>query len=227
MCGSSRSSGSGVRVQPDLDPVVEREAGVLAEVLDRPLELAGVALGQQLRRQLRVDHDDEALVAGDRRAGSRRRQHLDLVGGERDATEGHGAVRRGTRPRHPGPRPSPPGSPSPRRLPIFGSSGFTRRSTRSDSSPISSTDADVDLVADECEQRVPLAEVAAGQRDPEAGKRLADADPGRAAERPGKVHGPARGRHRLLERLVAERGQLVGRPGRQVDASRVRPRRPR
>ena len=36
-------------VEPQLDPVVELEAGVLAQVLDRALELAGVALGDAAR----------------------------------------------------------------------------------------------------------------------------------------------------------------------------------
>jgi hypothetical protein len=45
----------------------------------------------------------------------------------------------------------------PSRFPIFGRSGFTRRSTRSDSSPISSTSRDVDLVADEASSSRPIA----------------------------------------------------------------------
>ena len=76
-CGATRR---GQAVDPQLDPVVELEAGVLAQVLDRPLELAGVALGAQLRGQLRVDDDDEALVVGDRGPGPRRGLDLDLVG---------------------------------------------------------------------------------------------------------------------------------------------------
>ena len=71
--------GVGQAVDPQLDPVVEREAGVLAQVLDRPLELAGVALGPELVGQLGVDDDDEALVVGDRRARPRAGEDLDLV----------------------------------------------------------------------------------------------------------------------------------------------------
>ena len=38
------------------------EPGLLAQVLDRPLQLAGVALGAERRRQLGVDDDDQAVV---------------------------------------------------------------------------------------------------------------------------------------------------------------------
>ena len=55
----------GQAVDPELDPVVEGKAGLLAEVLDRPLELARVALGTEVVGQLGVDDDDEALVVGD------------------------------------------------------------------------------------------------------------------------------------------------------------------
>ena len=46
----------------------------------------------ELRRQLRVDDDDEALVVGDRGPRSRRCEDLDLVRGERDPGKRHGAV---------------------------------------------------------------------------------------------------------------------------------------
>ena len=72
----------GERIYPHLDPVVERQLRFAAEVLDRPLELSGVALGEELRGQLGVDDDDQTLVVGDRRPGPRGRQDLDLVGGQ-------------------------------------------------------------------------------------------------------------------------------------------------
>ena len=50
-----RRHGARQAVDPELDAVVERELGVLAQVLDRALELAGVALGAELGGQLRVD----------------------------------------------------------------------------------------------------------------------------------------------------------------------------
>ena len=75
-------AGEAVRDGPDpqVDPVVELEAGLAAQVLDGPRELAGVALGDELGRQLGVDDDDEAVVVGDRGARPRRRLDLDLVG---------------------------------------------------------------------------------------------------------------------------------------------------
>ena len=79
-------------VDPQLDPVVELEAGLAAQVLDRPGELAGVALGAQLGRQLGVEDHHEAVVLGDGRAGPRRGLDLDLVGGQRHARQRHRAV---------------------------------------------------------------------------------------------------------------------------------------
>ena len=83
LLGDARRGAAATRsaqaVDPELDPVVERQPGLLAQVLDRALELARVALGPELGRQLGVDDDDQALVVGDGRAGPRRREDLDLV----------------------------------------------------------------------------------------------------------------------------------------------------
>ena len=74
------------RSTTSVDPVVELQLGLLAQVLDGPLQLAGVALGPQLGRQLRVDDHDQALVVGDGGARPRRGLDLDLV-----RREGHAA----------------------------------------------------------------------------------------------------------------------------------------
>ncbi len=66
----------------------------------------------------------------------------------------------------------------------------------------------VDLVGDQAEQLVALGEVAAGQREPHPGERLADLEAGVPAQGPGQLDGPPGGGHRAFERLVAETGQL-------------------
>ena len=156
-CGSTAA---GSAVDPQLDPGVEVEPGVLAEVLDRALELAGVALGAQLGRELGVDDDDEALVVGD--------------GGARAAAWPGSRPRRARASRRPAStEPSAwisnapsraaaitAGIAAPSRLPIFGSSGLTRRSTSSDSSPISSTALTLTSSRDQREQRVGSGSVA-------------------------------------------------------------------
>ena len=43
---------------PDVDPGIEGQLGFAAQVLDCPLQLAGIALGYELGRELHVDHDD-------------------------------------------------------------------------------------------------------------------------------------------------------------------------
>ena len=52
-------------IEPQLDAVVEIELSLLAQVLDGPLELAGVALGAQLGSERRVDDRDQAVVVAD------------------------------------------------------------------------------------------------------------------------------------------------------------------
>ena len=79
-------------VDPQHDPVVEVQLGLLAQVLDRALELAGVALGAEVGRQLGVEHDDEPVVVRDRGPRARRRLDLDLVRGERHAAQRHRAI---------------------------------------------------------------------------------------------------------------------------------------
>ena len=208
------------RVDPDLDPVVERELGFAAEVLDRPLELAGVALGAELRRQRGVDDDDQPLVVGDRRPGSR------ASPGSRPR-RAPGSARPGRRCRPAGSSTSPAraaamiaGIRSPYFRPILGRSGLTRRSTSSDSSPMSSTDLTLTSSAISPSSASRSAQLAAGQGEPQPGQRLADLEPGVAAERPGELDRPTGGRHRRLERLRP--GARPARPSarRQVDAVR-------
>ena len=86
--GGAGSTGRRRRSDGQVDPVVELQAGVASEVLDGPLQLAGVALAAQLVGELGVDHHDEALVVGDGRPRTGSRQDLHLVGRELDATEG-------------------------------------------------------------------------------------------------------------------------------------------
>ena len=96
------------------------------------------------------------------------------------------------------------GSPPPSRLPIFGRSGLTRRSTSSESSPIRSIALHVQLVRDEIEQL--LAHLDASIRDARSRRAPAAAGPGsrpasgasgrarrRAARRPSTARAPRRG----------------------------------
>ena len=109
----------------------------------------------------------------------------------------------------------------PSRLPIFGRSGLTRRSTRSDSSPISSTSRTLTSSRTRLEQRVALAEVAAGQREPQPGERLADADAGRCRAASGPARRPSGPSPSPSSRAsIAKRRELVGRPAGQVDGVR-------
>ncbi len=95
----------GDRPDPQVDAVVEGQVGVLAEVLDGPLQFASVALRDEGRRQLGVEDDDETVVAGNGRPRPGCCLDLDLVGRERVAGERHRAVRRRTRRRRSAPRP--------------------------------------------------------------------------------------------------------------------------
>src|SRR5829696_5250136 len=79
-------------IEPQLDPRVEVEPRVLAQVLDRALELPSIALGAEVPGELRVDDHHEPLVVGDGRAGPRRREDLDLVRREGGITERDRAV---------------------------------------------------------------------------------------------------------------------------------------
>ena len=84
--GEVRGDGRRDGPDPQVDPVVELEAGLAAQVLDGPL----AARGRRPRRRssgvsCRVEDDDQAVVVGDRGPGSRRRLDLDLVRRQRDA----------------------------------------------------------------------------------------------------------------------------------------------
>ena len=92
-------------VEPEADPIVQRQLGGLAQLLDGALELARVALGAQLIGELGVDDHDEALVVRHRGAGSRRGLDLDLVGEPASRRPAARRRRAGTRPRPPGPPP--------------------------------------------------------------------------------------------------------------------------
>src|SRR5664280_3526250 len=89
-----RADSRGVRaeVRDELDPVVELEGRIAPQVLDGPLELAGVALGTQFVGELDVDHHDEPLVVRDRGSRARRGHDLDLVRCQHQAGDGDGAV---------------------------------------------------------------------------------------------------------------------------------------
>ena len=92
-------------VDPQHDPVVEVQLRLLAQVLDRALELAGVALGAQLGRQLGVEHDDEPVAVGDRGARSRASPGSRPRRPRASRRPASPSRRRGTRPR---PRGRPP-----------------------------------------------------------------------------------------------------------------------
>ena len=94
----------------------------------------------------------------------------------------------------------------------------------SDSSPISSTSLDVDLVADQGEEGVAIRKVAAGQGEPQPGQRLADPDAGRAraasgparppsGSSPSPARAPRRGRRRARPPASASGGREFGRLG--------------
>ena len=141
---------------PDVYPLVELEAGVLAEVLDRPLQLPGISFRDEIRGELGVEDDDEALVAGDDRAGPRRRVDLDLVRCEGEAGERDGAVRvelNGSLARggHHGRYLGAQALPDLRQERLHPAVHEVRLVADQLDLP------DVDLVADEAQQRVPLA----------------------------------------------------------------------
>ena len=64
--GQERGHGLGQPDDPQLDPVIELQLGVPAQVLDRPRELARVAFGAKRVGQRGVEDDDEALVVARR-----------------------------------------------------------------------------------------------------------------------------------------------------------------
>ncbi len=78
--------------------------------------------------------------------------------------------------------------------------------------------AHVELVGDQAQQRVALGQVPSRHRQPQSGKRLANAQPGLRPQAAGQLHGATYRRHARLQADVPERAQLVGRPARQVHA---------
>ena len=116
----------------------------------------------------------------------------------------------------------------PRRLPIFGSSGLTRRSTSAESSSMTLDLLDVDLVGEQLEQVVVrVASPRSGSASHSRRERLADPDAGLAAQRPGQVDGPADDGHRRLERARrGTRARSRGRPGASGGRCRARRARP-
>ena len=77
---------------------------------------------------------------------------------------------------------------------------------------------DVHLVGDQLEQRLPLRELAAGQRKPHKGQGLTDLQTGLTTERSGQLDRAASRGHRRLEPLVPVPRKLGTRPAGQVDA---------
>ena len=174
-------------VEPQPDPRVEIEAGVLAQVLDRALELAGIALGDERRRELGVDDDDEALVVRDGRPGQRAREDLDLVGRQRLSGERHRAVRvdlelaraRGGHDRRDR-RAEPLADLRKERPDAAARRAPSRRRSRSSAFTLSSSEM---RSSSSWLTSMPRS----GHRDPRARERLPDADPGLGAERPGEL----------------------------------------
>ena len=80
--GRCAATVGGAPGDPQLDPVVELEAGFPTQVLDGPGDLAGITFRAQLRGQLRVEDHDEAVILGHGRARPGCRLDLDLVGSE-------------------------------------------------------------------------------------------------------------------------------------------------
>ena len=189
----------------EVDPVVELQACVAAEVLDRPLELACVALRAQLVGQLGVDDDDQPLVVGDGRPRAGRRKDLHLVRGQQDAPEGHGAVRpdleaalagRGHDGRDRGAK-LLPDLRQERLDPPLHQPGFV----------VDPHDLlDVDLLGNDVQQRVELRVILARQGDPETGQRLAGPQAGPRPERPGQLHRALGDLHPVLEGFVTQAG---------------------
>ena len=90
--GRWAATASGTLAGPQVDPVVQLEPRLAAQVLDRPGQLAGVALGAQLGRQPGVEDHDQPIAVRDGRAGPGRRLDLDLVRRQRHAAERHRSV---------------------------------------------------------------------------------------------------------------------------------------
>ena len=144
----------GRAVDPQVDPVVELEARLAAQVLDRACELAGVALGAKLGRQCRCRG---------RRPG--RRRWATAVPGRGVAWISTSSGASVTPPSVTDPSSSnvdlagraaamTAGIADPRRLPILGRSGLTRRSTSVGLVVDDDDRLDVDLVGDEPQQLV-------------------------------------------------------------------------
>ena len=199
-----------------VDPVVELEAGVAAQVLDRALQLRASPSARSASGQLRVDDDDEPVVVGDRGPGPRRRLDLDLVGGQGDAT-------RATLPsgedleRCPRAAAMTAGIAAPSFLPIFGSSGLIRRSTSSDSSPIRMTSLTLTSSAktSRSASRSGWATPGSAIQSRASGWRVFRP----ACERSVRASSTAaHDRHRVLEARIAEGAEPARRPARQVHA---------
>jgi len=170
-------------------------AAIAPQVLDGPLELAGVALGTQFVGELDVDHDHEPLVVRDRGSRARRGHDLDLVRCEHQAGDGDAAVgadlevacpRRG---HHGGDRGSElPADLRQERLdPPLDELGFV-----ADPDDL----LDVDLVRDHLKERVKVGMCGAGERDPQPREGLARLEAGLRAERASQLD-------RALARAVA------------------------
>ena len=214
------SHGRGQPLDPQVDPVVERQRGVPTKVLDRALQLARIAFGPQLRGELGVDDHHQAVAVGHGRAGPGRGLDLDLVGGQGHAAQRHRAVRverrgavasRGHHGRDRGPQ-------------SLADLRQERLDAALDQVGVVGDDRDlldVDLVGDDREQVRPDVDAPVGQGEPGVGQRLAGADAGRAAERAGEVHRILRDRHRPLQASVAVPGKVGRRPGREMHGVRT------
>ena len=216
-----RTGGFWRPIQEQADAGVQRQLGLLAQVLHGARQLPGVPLCSQLRRQLGVDDHDDALVVGDRRAGPWGGQDLHLVGAQSQAGELHAAVvvvgdlvvAGG---RHDG-RDGFAVAPADDRQQRLDAAVHELRLVADDLHGL-----DVQLVRQERLQlvggarRQAGAQPATGHRQPEPAQRLTHAHAGPAAQGPAQLHGSAQVGHGGLQGQVTQGRQVRLRPAREM-----------
>ena len=212
--GTARRPGA-TAVDPEHDPVVELEAASLrrswtarwSSRASPSARSSGVSVVSMIATR--------PVVVGDGRARPRRRLDLDLVGRERLAGRGSPTRRRGSRTAPSRAAAMTAGILGPSRLPTFGRSTLTPRSTSSRLVADQLDRLDVRLGADQLEQGVPLGEVAARAARATGGasgwRALSPAWPRRVRARSTARRATATA---VLERLVPQRAR-ARRPARR------------
>ena len=208
-----------------IDLLVQVQFQLAAQVLDRPRQLAGVALRDERVGEGRVEHHDQPLVVRHRRARTRRGLHLDLVGrqghpAERDAAVGMELELAGPRRRHDG----RDGRAEP--LADDRQQGPHAPGQEVRVGPDEAHVVDVQLVGEHLQQGRLVGRVEAGgkgpagQGKPGRGQRLAHAEAGLGAQGPRQVDRPAQRDHGRRQGAIGRRRGWRRRPVREVDGRR-------